>query len=595
MDSPISSNNLSENILKEIELLPVEFKNKSNEIKNLQTELNELKTKYVEKENQMNKITKEIFTLENNITHNYEALSNAKSEQKLIINEIDDETFEEFRNNFYKIDKSYRTKILCFLKYEDKFEEELNFLLLKTDNLHSLLSDSYSFFKSLEETDKEKFQLYSKKLINNKTGNNIKLNFNKDGIKIKNKLPKSFDLIFNFIENTFKIIDINRKIQEMKTEINYKNDDKGKLFIEIKILENSINEKQENLKNINIYIKKINNILIKYKNFFQNHNNSININKANNSIKNNNNENDNNFGKKILYLKNNINDSNILISNNKIINSNLNNSDNNSNNFYYAVNNCSKNKIVNKSNSYSDNLSSNTNPNNVKIISINNSNQSSDNPKISNFILKSNKNYNQLNRNRINDNLSQSNQDSNQKEGKKIKIGSLALYQSSTAKKFKNKAIKANSYDKDDIKKIYLHNSVPISEQNKSYNNYDDLMKDENIENESIEKNSPRTNPKLNQSFKLIEEKNNKENKSKNINKLKNINEKKIKNENNNDRETIVENYNNNFFVEYNNNNENSNKDFNKTKILYPNSGVYNNNRKIFKVNEKTKNNNKNK
>jgi hypothetical protein len=60
MDSslpPIASlNNLSKTILEEIEYLPNEFRQKSEEVQKLRQELNELKIKYNKKENLLNKI-----------------------------------------------------------------------------------------------------------------------------------------------------------------------------------------------------------------------------------------------------------------------------------------------------------------------------------------------------------------------------------------------------------------------------------------------------------------------------------------------------------------------------------------------------------
>ena len=613
MDYP---NILSKTILDEIESLPGEFREKSEEVRNLQKELNELKTNYNNKENTLNKLTKEIISLENDLVYNYDEVNNFKSEQKIIITELDEEAFNLFRNNFYKLDEEYYKKILCFLKYENDFEEELNFLLLKPEDLHELLRDSYNHFKSMENNNK--YQEIKNKILNNKKRNTIKLNLNINKNKIndngnkigKMELSKPFNIIFNFIENTFKIIDINNKINEIKTDINNKNEIKEKLYIETKLLKNTINEKQENLNNINIYIKRMNNILIKFKNFFGNHNHIL-KNKAayiNNNI--NNNEkiemenNHNNIDKKILYLKNNINNSNILINNNEIINSNLNNFESNSNNFYHSVNNCSKNNLMlnksSKSNSSLDNSSSNISPNNIKIISIN-SNTGFGNPKSSinkKQIVNTPKNSNAYNRNRVN--LPKSNSNSN--ENKKIKIGSLPLFHQTHMPTNKNhKIIKTNSYEKDDTKKISLNNMISSTEHNNTYKKSDnDYFLDENIS----EKNSIRTNPQLYHSLKLLGENIhinlNKENVIKNMNKIKIINDNKNKHDeesvkeienkeaNDKDKETIVDNYNNNILVEFKKD-ENNKKDFNRNKKLYNNTGIYNNNRKIIKMIEKKK------
>ena len=591
MDSslpPIASlNNLSKTILEEIEYLPNEFRQKSEEVQKLRQELNELKIKYNKKENLLNKTTKDIINIESDLVYNYDELDNAKSEQKILINELNEESFNLFRNNFYKLDEEYYKRILCFLKYENIYEDELNFLLLKTEDLNSLLRDSYSYFKSIE--DKEKYQELKNKILNIQKGNTIKLNFKKNNLH----KSKPFNIILNFIDNTFKIIDINNKIKEMKLDINEKNEIKENLFIEIKILKNDINEKNNKLDNINIYTKRINNILIKFNKFFANNEN---IKIQNHNI--NNIENNNNSEKKLFYLKD--TNTNILIDNNKIINSNLNYHENNSNNFYLSVNNCSKdNKIMNKSfksNSSLDISTSNISPNNIKIISINsNSNPgNSRNPK-KNSIPNTPNNPNILKKNRVNMQMSASSSN----ESKKIKIGSLPLYQSSsTAQKYTNKIIKTNSYEKEDSKKMFFCNDIPPGEKNKSFykseNNH--LINENNIEN-----NLPRTNQLFYQSLKISRNNLNnnfdKEIKIKKSNKIKIINVKKDKiddednieiEDNEKDKETIVDNYNNNILVEFKKDENN-----NKNTKLFSNGSIYNNNRKIKKIIENNKFNNK--
>ena len=240
MENSLSLNTLSQTIIKEIELLPGEFRGKSEELGNLQQELSELKSNLNKKENIFKKTKTDIEKIENTLINNYDELNSAKSNQKIILNELDKEAFDLFKKNLYKLDEIYYKKILSFLKYENKFEEELNFLLIKPDDLYSLLKDSYNYFKSIE--NKEKYQeLKNKILINKKVTNNTKLNFNQNNNNNKiNKSSKPFNNIFNFIENTFNIIDISNKIKEIKSELNNKNEIKEKLYIEIQLLKNNI-------------------------------------------------------------------------------------------------------------------------------------------------------------------------------------------------------------------------------------------------------------------------------------------------------------------------------------------------------------------
>jgi hypothetical protein len=179
------------------------------------------------------------------------------------MNLLNEESFQIFRKNFYSIPNNYQDIILIFLKYEGYLKEGLNFLLIKQEIFLDLLRDSYSYYKSIEEIDKEKYETCRNKIkniINEENKKNfINIKGNKKD-KDKNKLMPPFDIIVNFISNTFKIIDINKSNEEKYQKLKEKNKDKQNLFIQNKILEETIKEKQEKKKSINNYIKHINNI-----------------------------------------------------------------------------------------------------------------------------------------------------------------------------------------------------------------------------------------------------------------------------------------------------------------------------------------------
>ena len=258
----IKPNILSRNVLKEIEILPMEFREKNEESKHLQIELNELRSKYSKKEKEINKLSHDIIKEEDNLTINLEVISKIKLEQKLIINSLTEENFKSFKNNFYKISNNYREVILLFLKYEGTLKEELNFLLIKKENLQQLLRDSYSHFKSLVEFDKKKSESLREKIKSLLDEENNK--YVKENKSNKYKLESPFDIIIDFIRNTFKVIDIIKYNKIINQNIKDKSNNKNNLFIQNKLLEETIKEKEKKLKNINIYIKYINNILIKY-------------------------------------------------------------------------------------------------------------------------------------------------------------------------------------------------------------------------------------------------------------------------------------------------------------------------------------------
>lgn len=530
-ENKLIQNLLSENILKEIKSLPIEFKEKSKQVKILNSEINELQSIYKKTENNIDKISKEIINIENILSNNLEKIRKIKLEQKLKIDSLTEESFKNFNKNFYKIPNNFQNIILIFLNYEGELKDQLNFLLLKHENLIQLLKDSYSYFKSLEEFDKEKYEICRDKIKKLKKENNLRLSWNKLDNKNPKKLQNPFDIIIEFIDNTFKIIDENDNNKKMNENIIQKSSDKGNLFIQNKLLLQQIKEKQETLKNINIYINFMNNILIKSKNFsnilcseknsittkpksnlesnFENNiilegkqsksfiinnksdNSEIIINpkvNTNEKLKNNNNE-------MILKssvinnekIRNNINyiEKIEIIKEDKYKNQNKLNDmdfvDNSNNNFYYAVNNCKKKDSITNIQPLSEYISNN--PNNIKVISIVNTSKKNLVNSFNSDIDNSNKlnsysiDYNNE-KNKISNNNKNNIYNINGKEGKKIKIDLLSMNKYGNPNKNRNRFIKTNSSDQITSKKINIQNKInPIltNKQNISYHEINNI------------------------------------------------------------------------------------------------------------------------
>ena len=580
----ISTGLLSNKIIKEIELLPSEFKEKSDEVRLLQKELYELDSKKNKKENQIDRISKDIIKIENNLISNLEEISKIKSEQKLIIDSLNEDSFKNFTQNFYNIPNNFQQIILIFLQYEGKYKDELNFLMIKQDNLNALLRDSYSYFKSIEEFDTEKYESYRDKIKNLENGDNFKFNKSIKSDKNKNnknKLMHPFVVILKFIDNTFKIIDDNKYNKEMTKNIKTQSANKEKLFIEFKILQNEIKEKQEKLKSINLYIKHINNISIKYKKFFSNSNNpkfNNTPNGKNSSIKDNENKktntainNDFHHIKEKILLNSKVNNEEklnhkngkIIFNNpNKIlIKTNVNKDEkfknncevlqNQNNNIFHAVNNYKKNSnsnIPSTKNSTQDLLNI---PNNIKIISI-------ANPILENANI-SNNSFNNINNNDNNKMNSLSIDYNNRNSNNKIKFGLISMYQSTTSKKYKNKITKTNSFEQMDSGKISIYNQDFGNEPNISINEIQDIKAEERYPLKS--------NKQIYYSYQFNDD---------------------ISNDNKNNKEgdekkTIVDNFN----IVKLKGNENKNINIRKNPNFSP--GIYNNSRKILKMNEKKK------
>ena len=530
-ENKLIQNLLSENILKEIKSLPIEFKEKSKQVKILNSEINELQSLYKKTENNIDKISKEIINIENTLSYNLEKIRKIKMEQKLKIDSLTEESFKKFNKNFYKIPNNFQNIILIFLNYEGELKDQLNFLLLKHENLIQLLKDSYSYFNSLEEFDKEKYEICRDKIKKLKKENTLRLSWNKLDNKNPKKLQNPFDIIIEFIDNTFKIIDENDNNKKMNENIIQKSSDKGNLFIQNKLLLQQIKEKQETLKNINIYINFMNNILIKSKNFsnilcseknsittkpksnlesnFENNiilegkqsksfiinnksdNSEIIINpkvNTNEKLKNNNNE-------MILKssvinnekIKNNINyiEKIEIIKEDKYKNQNKLNDidfvDNSNNNFYYAVNNCKKKESITNIQPLSEYISNH--PNNIKVISIVNTSKKNLVNSFNSDIDNSNKlnsysiDYNNE-KNKISNNNKNNISNKNGKEGKKIKIDLLSMNKYGNPNKNRNRFIKTNSSDQITSKKINIQNKInPIltNKQNISYHEINNI------------------------------------------------------------------------------------------------------------------------
>ena len=592
-------------------------------------------------ENNIDKISKEIINIENTLSYNLKKIRKIKLEQKLKIDSLTEESFKNFNKNFYKIPNNFQNIILIFLNYEGELKDQLNFLLLKHENLIQLLKDSYSYFKSLEEFDKEKYEICRDKIKKLKKENTLRLSWNKLDNKNPKKLQNPFDIIIEFIDNTFKIIDENDNNKKMNENIIQKSSDKGNLFIQNKLLLQQIKEKQETLKNINIYINFINNILIKSKNFsnilcseknsittkpksklesnFENNiilegkqsksfiinnksdNNEIIINpkiKTNEKLKNNNNE-------MILKssainnekIRNNINyiEKIEIIKEDKYKNQNKLNDmdfvDNSNNNFYYAVNNCKKKDSITNIQPLSEYISNN--PNNIKVISIVNTSKKNLVNSFNSDIDNSNKlnsysiDYNNEN-NKISNNNKNIISNINGKEGKKIKIDLLSMNKYGNPNKNRNRFIKTNSSDQITSKKINIQNKInPIltNKQNISYHEINNIPNKEinnQIYNQINHINIQNNDINLIDGRKKLcySFKVNDEQNIESIN-FNNNNHKIQKNENE------IENKNKDFIRKIIIDNENKGNNVNK-KIKYNLSslGIYNNSRKIIDKNK---------
>ena len=118
-----------------------------------------------------------------------------------------------------------------------------------------LLLNSSDYFKILNEND----------IINY---NNKKMSILTLINKLRNFINEPFELIINYIENTFNDLDLRNKINKDERNLLDLNIEKSKLFVELTILKNQITKNEIIYKKLSDYIQQISSIIQEYKRIF---------------------------------------------------------------------------------------------------------------------------------------------------------------------------------------------------------------------------------------------------------------------------------------------------------------------------------------
>lgn len=246
---------LSNEIKKELNLLPKILKEKKNEIELTKNTISSLKEKYNSFYKELEKISLNITSLEKDFTLLLIKNDNIKSHQKIILNSINNEMSFNFNNNIFKNEKKLREFLLTFLNFKNDFSNQFPLVFSGNIEITSLLIGAYSYLKLVQN---DMPQIY--KEIKNKIDK--ELNEMKE---LNTKKNFSLDLILNYIENIFKLLDNreNTMIFEKKKEL--LNQKKNEIFIKMKTIEEQKKEKELNLKIINNYISEIVHIIDQYK------------------------------------------------------------------------------------------------------------------------------------------------------------------------------------------------------------------------------------------------------------------------------------------------------------------------------------------
>lgn len=246
---------LSNEIKKELNLLPKILREKKSEIEVTKNSISSLKEKYNSFYKELEKISLNITNLEKEFTLLLIKNDNIKSHQKILLNSINNEISFNFNTNIFKNEKKLREFLLTFLNFKNDFSNQFPLILSDNIEITSLLIGAYSYLK-LVQNDMPKIYQEIKNKIDKELNEMKELNTNKNF---------SLDLILNYIENIFKLLDNKEKtvIFEKKNEL--LNQKKNEIFIKMKLIEEQKKEKELNLKIISNYISEIVHIIDQYK------------------------------------------------------------------------------------------------------------------------------------------------------------------------------------------------------------------------------------------------------------------------------------------------------------------------------------------
>ena len=297
---------LANKIIKEIKLLPKTLRERKVQKESISRKLKLLNAKSNLLYKELDKISNNIMSLEKEFSLILINNDKIKSLQKLILNSINlGDSFNY--NDFLHKDKKLRETIFTFLNFDGQFINELSFIFTHNRDLTNLLIGAYSYLKVIQNDSPEKyFQIKNK----------IKSELN----EIKNLYKENpFDLILNYIDNTFKIFENKEKVILLENKKEILNNKKNEIFLQIKLMEKQKSDIENTIVSVDSYINNIINIIDKHKLLtkytkceFNISRNNKNSNNNNYQIKNKNlNEEISENNSNIIYAKARINDLNL--------------------------------------------------------------------------------------------------------------------------------------------------------------------------------------------------------------------------------------------------------------------------------------------
>ena len=284
--SKTKENLLSNQIKRELNLLPKIIREKKIEIDSSKREIVILKEKYSFFHKEFEKISFNIMSLEKDYSLLLIKNDSLKTQQKILLNSINNETPFDFKN-FFKKNTGLQEIFQIFLNFEKNYTVQLSLILENNNELTTLLIGSYSYLKMLQNDFVQKYKEFKNK-INNALNN----------IKEIDEDSNLFYLVINYIKNVFMLLDNKDTCNGYEKKIENYIEKKNEIFIKLKILEEKKKEKENNLNIIDNYMNEIISVLEKYKlyskysktkviNSTRDKENKINMNKSENNSGNN--------------------------------------------------------------------------------------------------------------------------------------------------------------------------------------------------------------------------------------------------------------------------------------------------------------------
>ena len=268
-------NILSIEVRKELNLLPNIIKEKKLEKEVIYKDILKIKEKISVIKKELDKSSVNILNLEKDYTSLLLKTDKIKTNQKIILNLINNETGNNNINikALLKDNKNEDIKELfyTFFNFENEYKEEISdFFCDNNIDITKLLIGAYAYLKMIQSDIPLKYKQIKSKILELI-----------DKAKKRNE-KNIYDLIISYIENIFIILDNKEKnnLYNKKHELLIKN--KNEIFIKLKLIEEQKKEKEEKLNSFSNLIKEILKLIEKNKlllNFPKNNNDKNNKNK----------------------------------------------------------------------------------------------------------------------------------------------------------------------------------------------------------------------------------------------------------------------------------------------------------------------------